>query len=132
MTSRHVLSIARFSVAVKECLSVLRPSLLNKIEALLISIVCLLHVSASHLYFSTYCPSLFPSLISMLLFCDCLYLTILLALFSFPASYLFFIFSYALPPPLPSRSYLFISFLRRQANHSSTVSLSLCSCLVRK
>lgn len=67
MTSRHVLSIARFSVAVKECLSVLRPSLLNKIEALLISIVCLRHVSASHLYFSTYCPSLFSR--SFLCFC---------------------------------------------------------------
>lgn len=71
-----------FSSAMKEFFSLFRLSLLNKSEMVLIFIVCLRHVATSHLYFPADCPSLFPSLIST--FCDWLYLTVLLALFSFP------------------------------------------------
>lgn len=129
ITSRHVLSIALFfSVAMK---AVLRLSLLNKIEVLLIFIVCLHYVSASHLYFSTDCPLLFP--LSFLCSCsDCLYLAVLLALFSFPASYLFFIFLLRSPAPssitlLFLRINLFI--LRCQAIITLPLLLSLCATL---
>lgn len=80
-------------------------SLLNKNELVLIFVVCLHCASMSRLYFNALAFSFFPP-ISTPLSCDGLYLTILSALLSFPASHLFFIFLLHLPTiPLLDRTF---------------------------
>lgn len=81
------------------------------------------HCSTSHFCFRPDCPSLSlfffftPLSVPILSLRNCLFFTVLLALFPFSASHLLFIFLSLSPSP-PSHPY----FVWCQANHSATVS----------